>query len=175
MSDERVNMFEGLVWKGCNNPLCPICTANPLNISPKEELQMKEPTTSQYRGIQDLQLPKLDIPIRKFDTGATRDTDANKLDYEAFLSPAVLERYAQYLNKHRVQADGTLRDGDNWQKGMPLSVYMKSALRHLFAWWKLHRGIADPADLEESICATMFNAMGYLHEVLKAKEASNAR
>lgn len=112
--------------------------------------------------------------IRAFETGATRDTDTGKLDPEAFLSPLVIERYSQYLHKHRRQTDGTLRDGDNWQKGMPLSVYMKSAWRHFLAWWKLHRGFSDPADLEESICAVMFNSMGYLHVLLTNKLKDNA-
>ena len=46
---------------------------------------------------------------RTFDTGASRDTEAGKLDFEGFLSPPVLERYAEYLNKHRVMADGSTR------------------------------------------------------------------
>src|SRR5271157_1815692 len=78
--------------------------------------------------------------MRTFDTGATRSAEADKLDYDGFLSPLVLERYAQYLNKHRVQADGKLRDSDNWQKGMPKSAYMKSAWRHFISLWKFHRG-----------------------------------
>ena len=57
--------------------------------------------------------------MRNFDTGATRDVDTNKLDFEGFLSPVVLERYAEYMHKNRVQADGNLRDSDNWQKGIP--------------------------------------------------------
>jgi len=113
--------------------------------------------------------PKIQKTIRKFDTGATRDAEVGKLDYEAFLSPAVLERYAQYLHKHRVQADGSLRDGDNWQKGIPRNAYMKSAVRHLLAWWKIHRGVIEKEDLEESLCAVIFNSSGYLFELLKAK------
>jgi len=115
-------------------------------------------------------LPPCERPgVRKFDTGATRNAEIGKLDYEAFLSPAVLERYAQYLHKHRVQSDGNLRDGDNWQKGIPRNAYMKSAVRHLMAWWKAHRGVPETEDLEESLCAVIFNASGYLFEVLKAK------
>jgi len=78
--------------------------------------------------------------IRRFDTGATRDTDEGKLDFEGFLSPLVLERYAQYMNKHRKQSDGKLRDSDNWQKGIPLKAYIKSLWRHFFDLWKIHRG-----------------------------------
>ena len=32
--------------------------------------------------------------IRKFETGATRDTDQGKYDYEGFLSPVVLDRFS---------------------------------------------------------------------------------
>ena len=110
--------------------------------------------------------------IRTFETGATRDTETGKLDYEAFLSPLVLRRYAEYMDKHRVQSDGTVRDGDNWQKGFPLEVYMKSGWRHFMDWWTEHRdmvlaeGKDDVSMMEEAICALLFNGMGYLHELL---------
>ena len=107
--------------------------------------------------------------MRKFKTGATRDTDNNKLDYEGFLSPLVLERFAEYMHENRIQADGNLRDSDNWQKGIPQKEYMKSGFRHFFAWWKEHRGHKTPDGIEKNICALMFNAMGYLHEILKEK------
>ncbi len=109
--------------------------------------------------------------MRNFDSGATRDTDENKLDFDGFLSPLVLHRYAEYLNKHRTQADGNLRDSDNWQKGIPLAVYMKSGFRHFFGWWANHRksGTVIKEDIEESLCGLLFNAMGYLHEYLKGK------
>lgn len=103
--------------------------------------------------------------MRQFDTGATRDTDENKLDYEGFLSPLVLAEYAKYMNKNRVQADGKLRDSDNWQKGIPRDVYMKSAWRHFIEWWASHR-MGDSVARREAICALLFNAMGYLHEDL---------
>jgi len=35
--------------------------------------------------------------VRTFDTGATRDTEDGKLDYEGFLSGRVLKRYAEYM------------------------------------------------------------------------------
>ena len=67
--------------------------------------------------------------MRNFETGATRDSDVGKLDYEGFLCPLVLERYAQYLHKHRQTANG-MRDSDNWQNGIPRDVYIKSASMH---------------------------------------------
>jgi len=113
--------------------------------------------------------------VRKFETGATRDTDNGKFDYEGFISPRVLERYGQYMHKHRHQSDGSLRDSDNWQKGIPLPTYIKSGFRHFVDWWKIHRGLKafdnrGPVDIEDALCGILFNASGYLHEHLKAKE-----
>ena len=107
--------------------------------------------------------------MRNFATGATRNIDTDKFDYEGFFSPLVLERRAVYMHKHRIQADGELRDSDNWQKGIPLDAYMKSAFRHFMDAWKNHRNIPSE-DLEESLCALMFNIEGYLLETLRAKK-----
>ena len=51
--------------------------------------------------------------IRTFDTGATRDTANGKLNYRKALSPIVLQRYVQYLNAHRKQAECYMRDFNN--------------------------------------------------------------
>lgn len=107
--------------------------------------------------------------MRTFKSGATRNLDQDKLDFEGFLSPRVLKRFAQYMHKHRQQADGTLRDSDNWQKGIPRDAYMKSMWRHFLDVWSAHRGCGHDEDVEESLCALMFNVQGYLHEYLKGK------
>ena len=143
-------------------------------------VQYEEVDNFEWFAAKDLELvekrPEDGSKIRTFDTGATRDTDVNKLDYEAFFSPLVLKRYAEYLNKHRVQSDGTLRDGDNWQKGLPKDVYMKSKIRHGMQTWLLFDGFpaidekGNNIDIEESLCAEIFNAMGYLFELLKEKK-----
>jgi hypothetical protein len=112
--------------------------------------------------------------MRTFDTGATRNLDEDKLDYEGFLSPVVLRRYAQYMHTHRQQADGTLRSADNWQKGIPQDVYMSSMWRHFMDAWMTHRGyeVNSPEDdhvvgMEEALMALLFNVMGMAHEILK--------
>ena len=107
--------------------------------------------------------------VRRFETGATRDLDITKLDYEGFLSPLVLKRFAEYMHSTRVLPDGTYRESDNWQKGIPKPAYMKSGFRHFFDWWSEHREIETPEGLELAICGLLFNAQGYLHEHLKAK------
>ena len=106
--------------------------------------------------------------IRAFATGAIRDTDKGKLDYEGFLSPLVLKRYAEHMHAARKMADGTMRESDNWQMGIETDVYMKSMWRHFFAVWKTHRGW-DTDDIEAELCALIFNASGMLHEILKSK------
>lgn len=108
--------------------------------------------------------------MRIFATGATRNTDVDKLDFEGFLSPLVLFRYAEYLHQHRIQADGQLRDSDNWQKGMPKDVYIKSLHRHFINLWLHHRGFGTYESIDDALCAIMFNTMGYLFEVLKSKK-----
>jgi hypothetical protein len=108
--------------------------------------------------------------MRQFDTGATRDDDQDKFDYEGFISPVVLERFAAYMHKHREQADGKLRDSDNWQKGIPISQYMKSFIRHTIDLWKAWRK-ADVDAMEELACAVMFNIQGLLFELLRPYES----
>ena len=99
---------------------------------------------------------------RVFPTGATRDSDTDKYDYEGFLAPGVIERYAAYMHRHRVQLDGTLRASDNWQQGIPRDAYVKSMFRHFMAVWMGHRnGCVNDDDL----CALLFNVFGYLFEL----------
>jgi len=110
-------------------------------------------------------------PIRIFETGATRDSDNDKLDFDGFLSPQVIKRYAIYMNKHKLQTNGELRDSDNWKKRIPISQYMKSLWRHFFDVWSLHtEGNIKTEIAEEALCAVIFNASGMLHEILKKEE-----
>lgn len=105
--------------------------------------------------------------MRYFDTGATRDTDEGKLDFEGFISPRVLYRFAQYMHHHRHQADGKLRASDNWQKGIPQEAYMKSLTRHFMELWLCWReGVGDT--INDTLCAILFNVQGLLHERLGA-------
>lgn len=111
--------------------------------------------------------------MREFETGATRDSDDTKLDYEGFLSPLVLKRFAEYMHTHRIQRDGKLRDSDNWQKGIPKDAYAKSLMRHLMDFWLIHRNHPEQAvdkDIEVVLCAILFNVQGYLYETLKDKK-----
>jgi hypothetical protein len=113
-------------------------------------------------------------PMNTFETGATRSEDVVRDDPDGYLSPLFLEMYFKYMTKNRVQADGKVRDSDNWQRGIPLTRYLKGLWRHFFHLWQRHRGYEVTDDLaadniEEDMAAMFFNLQGYAHEYLKEK------
>lgn len=124
--------------------------------------QASEPNGTECAGL---------VPdARYFPSGSYRDGQEGKLDYEGFLSPSALFRYGQYMDKNRLQSDGQMRDTDNWQKGIPVDAYMKSMWRHLVAAWTEHRHGTEDYDqdaLEDALCGVVFNAFGYLHELME--------
>ena len=110
--------------------------------------------------------------IRNFETGAIRNIDTGKFDYEAFYTPRVMKAFATYMHFNRHLPDGTMRNGDNWQKGIPKDSYMKSGWRHFFDWWNDHRNPTedhgtDNEGLVWALCGLIFNAQGYLDTILK--------
>jgi hypothetical protein len=122
-------------------------------------------------------VPTPPAQVRTFDTGANRDTEDGKYDFEAFLSPAVLFEFARYMHDHRRLPDGSLRDGDNWQKGFPRDVLMKSMLRHVMDLWMLHRGhevirpeTGKEVTYHDALGGLLFNVQGYWHEVLRSEQ-----
>ncbi len=131
-----------------------------------------------FVGHPDGGLEVKDTPIRTFDTGATRDTVQGKLSYVRILSPIVLRRYVEYMNFHAKQSDGTMREPDNWKSGFPIETYLDSLGRHLVAVWLLQQDFTETDNhgsvtLEDSLCGIIFNAMGWLHEILKTKLPPN--
>ncbi len=108
--------------------------------------------------------------MREFESGATRDSNDDKLDYSGFLSPSAIKVFAAYMHKHRVQADGSLRASDNWKKGIPIPAYFESWIRHTIDFWDAYeRG--DLAACDDLACAIWFNMQGFLHERAKSAGA----
>jgi hypothetical protein len=139
--------------------------AEPWNEKQVENIIARDTATKKLPG-QDA------VVMRQFATGATRNTDDNKPDYEGFISPLVTQRFGRYMHKHRFQADGKVRASDNWQKGIPIEQYLKSGTRH----WEDVRLIMDgypelatEEDLSEALCAMLFNVSGMLFELQKNK------
>ncbi len=115
---------------------------------------------------------------RLFETGATRDVDSSKLDYEGFISPAVLRRYAEYMHECRLRnipPGETIRASDNWQKGIPREAYMKSLIRHTIEVWEQWDGETSGGDKvsQTTLCAILFNVQGLLFEMLKEDERNS--
>lgn len=111
--------------------------------------------------------------IRQFSTGASRDTNEGKYDYEGFLSPIVIQKYAEYMHKNRIQSDGSLRDSDNWQKHFGehhYAVCMKSLWRHFMDLWLEHRGFKSREGIEDAIMGLLFNVMAYADKYFKDKK-----
>lgn len=109
---------------------------------------------------------------RHFSTGATRDTDEGKLEYNGFNCPLVEQRFAEYMHVHRRQSDGKLRDSFNWKRGIPVEAYKQSLHRHFIDLWLHLDGYGDAAeegDIENVLAALRFNVNGLLHEKLKER------
>ena len=98
---------------------------------------------------------------RKFNTGAQRDVVVGKGRYD-LISPIMIERLAKLLQR------GAEKYNDrNWEKGMPLSVYMDSGMRHLFKFLEGHRD-------EDHLIAAIWNLQALLHieEMIKRGKLS---
>lgn len=114
--------------------------------------------------------------IRKFDTGATRDTDENKLEPWGFGSALVEKAFSEYMHGHRLQSDGGLRDSDNWRHGIPVESYWHSLSRHVLDLRLLYEGFPKEANAKaiiEALMAIKFNVDGMAYELLK-RESENS-
>ncbi|MCI0440742.1 MAG: hypothetical protein L0177_16675 [Chloroflexi bacterium] len=114
--------------------------------------------------------------MRTFPSGATRNTEVDA-DYHGFLSPLALHAYGEYMHRHRLQADGTMRDSDNWQKGIPNDAFVRSLVRHVHDVQLIHDGYEERARhdgrddnaLLSHLSAALFNVQGLLHNYMLAE------
>ena len=117
--------------------------------------------------------------IRRFETGATRDTVEGKADYEGFLSPEVLVEFGKYMDQNRHLKDGSLRDSDNWQSmfgptpDAHCTVCLKSLLRHVLDLWLFHRGKKGRDTIDEALGGAFFNLQAYWYGLIRKREAED--
>lgn len=104
--------------------------------------------------------------IIRYEQGATREGEDDKLDIEGFLSPLVIEAYSQYMHFNRKLPDGTMRSGSDWQNGMPFNRLMRSMWRHFKDCWMEHRLWTTKEGRVFALCGLLFNTIAYLHQVL---------
>jgi hypothetical protein len=107
-----------------------------------------------------------------FETGASRDDETGKLDYDGSFSPEVLRAFAIYMDFHRHLPDGTTRATDDWKRGIPIDVYMKSGSRHFMDWWLAHHEYETSDGRLWSLLGLLFNVQGYIHEYIKQHPAA---
>lgn len=101
--------------------------------------------------------------MRIFESGAMRNDDKGKYDIEGFTCPKCLDDFYAYMHKHRFLEDGSMRDGDNWQHGIPNRELLKSALRHVHDWRLEERGYPSREGLKDALMGIVFNAFGRNH------------
>lgn len=94
---------------------------------------------------------------REFESGAVRDMAAGKGDMVSLPNAAILR-----LSKH-YEAGATKYGRWNYLKGLPVSSFMDSALRHLFKY-------LDGWDDEDHLAAAAFNVLGAMEMEAKHKE-----
>jgi addiction module HigA family antidote len=94
---------------------------------------------------------------QEFSTGAHRDVQTGKGRFD-LLPPGAIQRLARHFEK------GATKYGDrNWEKGIPLSRFMDSALRHAFSY------IAGNKD-EDHLVAAAWNLIAALETEHRALE-----
>lgn len=130
-----------------------------------------EPETVQVEAVPvDLDQPADEAAeMRQFETGATRNKEVDP-DIYGFTSPLALHAFAAYMHANRLQADGTMRDSDNWKKGIPQDSYIRSMRRHLqdlTLHWDGYPELARE-DMFAAACGLFFNVQGFIHEAVKA-------
>lgn len=93
----------------------------------------------------------------EFSTGAVRDLQGGKGDMVSLPNEAILR-----LSKH--YENGAKKYGRwNYTKGIPVSSFMDSALRHLFKY-------LDGQDDEDHLAAAAFNVLGAMEMEAKHPE-----
>lgn len=134
--------------------------------------------------------------MRQFNGEAVRDSDKGKIHYLGFRHPLVEHSFGQYMLRHQVCADGSIRKADNWWDGWSEQVSLDSMLRHVADLEALNAGydvykvrgkngektiyqksgsilktekdeIVQKVDEEETLNAIRFNCGSYLLEILK--------
>lgn len=96
---------------------------------------------------------------QEFPTGSRRDSRDGKGRYD-LIAPRGLRRLAQLYER------GAVKYGDrNWERGQPVSRYLDSAIRHLFAYLQGERA-------EDHLAAAAWNALGAAETEERAKSGA---
>lgn len=105
--------------------------------------------------------------MRKFLTGAVRDSEEGKEDYVECLSFIALRRYAMYMTEKKKKYSA-----GNFKKGIPIESYEKSLMRHIQKYFANKYEGQDIEKEEDHLSAILFNCAGIMHEEEKAKQCN---
>lgn len=106
--------------------------------------------------------------MRKFETGAVRDSENGKEDYTETISWTAFKRYAQYMTKC-AEKYGT----GNFKKGINIDSYERSMIRHLQKYMenKYEQGTIETDS--DHLSAMVFNIFGIMHEEERVRKNGN--
>lgn len=121
---------------------------------------------------------KDDGVLRISESGAIRNSDIGKINYQGALSPLILEAYGKYIEKHSLLPDGTRRNNKNWQNlfGTPeehRQVCIESAWRHFIDLLMEHDGYESRDGIDEALGGLMFNIQAYWFSFLIERKRKN--
>jgi hypothetical protein len=97
--------------------------------------------------------------ITQFKTGAIRDSQEGKLDFVETVSWTAFARYAKYMTSKKVKYGS-----GNFKKGIPISSYERSLLRHIHKYLVNKYEKGDLEKNEDHLSAIVFNTFGIMHE-----------
>lgn len=90
------------------------------------------------------------MSMTRFSTGAVRSSDADDVRYD-LITPIGLRRLAETC------AEGARKYGDhNWQKGIPASVMLNHAIRHIYMY-------LQGDESEDHLAHAAWNILGVCH------------
>jgi len=107
----------------------------------------------------------LDNKITTFDTGAIRDSQDGKEDYIETISWTAFKRYAEYMTEKK-----TKYGAGNFKKGIPISSYEKSLLRHIQKYLENKYENGQVETDQDHLSGMIFNIFGIIHEEERARK-----
>jgi len=97
--------------------------------------------------------------MRKFNSGAVRDSDDSKPDYIETISWTAFRKFGEYMTSKK----GRYGSG-NFKKGIPIASYEQSLVRHLQIYLENKYEQGKHEVKEDHLSAMVFNIFGILHE-----------
>jgi hypothetical protein len=106
--------------------------------------------------------------VRKFESGAIRDSVEGKESYIETISWTAFKRYAKYMTAKRDKYGK-----GNFKKGIPIESYEDSLVRHVQKYFENKHEEGQIEVNEDHLAAIVFNVFGIMHEEerVKKKEA----